>query len=100
MTPRGDRLRPGAGLALCLGAWVLAGCDAPVAPSCRDTGVCAADEVCDRATGRCAPRLEEGIEISDVGPDVAAAEGLDGVVHVDIEGGIEGPEKWGPSPTA
>ena len=82
MTPRGDGLHPGVGLALCLGAWVLAGCDAPVAPSCRDTGVCAADEVCDRATGRCAPRQEEGIEISDVGPDVAAAEGLDGVVHV------------------
>ncbi len=85
MRLRGARLRAGGELALCLVAWVVVGCDSPSAPSCRDTGICAADEVCDRATGRCAPRLEEGIEISDVGPDLAAAEGPDGVVHVALQ---------------
>ena len=60
----------------------LSACDEGIPTSCRQTGVCAADEICDRASGECVVRQDDGETVTDFGPDLAAASAPGGVVHV------------------
>ena len=67
---------------LCVAALLLTACEEEAPASCAESGVCAAGEVCDLASGECRPIPASAPDLVDLGRHLSAAAGPDGVVHL------------------